>query len=146
MWRTPQAGTTARVRRAIAATRAISPRAGRAAGSGVMAALPVVENLLDRPLEQPGEAEGERQRRIVFAGLDRVDRLARHAEPAAKLRLAPVPLGPQHFETVLHCFPDVHRGVLPRCPARIAGHGNGPRRRFAVCQAYLTLCIVSVTK
>src|SRR3954454_14782731 len=113
MWRTPQAGTTARVRRAIAATRAISPRAGRAAGSGVMAALPVIENLLDRPLEQAGEPEGQRQRGIVFPGLDRVDRLARDSEPAAKLRLAPVPLGSQHLQTVLHWFPHDHRGVPP---------------------------------
>src|SRR3954447_16104673 len=112
MWRTPQAGTTARVSSAKAASAGISAERGR--GSGFMAALPVVENLLDRPLEQAGEAEGERQRRIVLPSLDRVHRLARDSEPAAKLRLAPVPLGPQHFETVLHGFPDVHSGVPSR--------------------------------
>src|ERR1017187_6724981 len=39
------------------------------------------EDLFDRPLEQPRNSEGERQARIVFLGLDRVDRLARDLKP-----------------------------------------------------------------
>src|SRR3954468_11365973 len=92
-----QAGTSASDRIAAAArTRSSSAgerrRAGRRAGSERTSALrfAVLENLLDRPPEQGGELEGERQRRIVFARLDRVHGLARDAEPAAKLRLAPV--------------------------------------------------------
>ena len=38
----------------------------------------------------------------MFAGFDRVDRLTRHAEPPAKLCLAPVAFGAQHFQPVLH--------------------------------------------
>ena len=47
------------------------------------------EDLLDRQLEQLGDPEGERQRRIVFAGLDRIDALARHFEALGEVLLAP---------------------------------------------------------
>ena len=63
------------------------------------------ENLLDRQVEQLGDAEGERQRGIVFAGLDRVDALARHFEPLGQVLLAPVALGAEHAEAVFHQQP-----------------------------------------
>src|SRR3954447_16302685 len=90
----------------------------------IVASQAVVENLLDPAVEQPGKPEGERKRGIVFAGFDRVHRLARHAEPAAKLRLAPVALRSQHLQAVLHGLSDVH---FP-----------GSRRRFALCQEHMT--------
>src|SRR5206468_7665778 len=62
----------------------------------------IIENVLDMLVEQARELERERERGIVLAGLDRVDRLARHAEAAAKLGLAPVALGAKDFQTVLH--------------------------------------------
>src|SRR5689334_23747401 len=62
----------------------------------------IIENLLDRAVEEAREPEGERQRRIIFAGLDGVYRLARDAEAGAELRLAPVPLRAQHLQPVLH--------------------------------------------
>jgi hypothetical protein len=65
-------------------------------------ALLVIENLLDRQPEQTGDAECERKRRIVLPRLDRIHCLARHAEPAAKLGLAPVAFGAQYFQPVLH--------------------------------------------
>src|SRR5206468_9568022 len=64
--------------------------------------MPVIENFLDMLVEQTRDLERERKRRIVFAGLDRVDRLTRHAEPAAKLGLAPVAFRAKDFEAVFH--------------------------------------------
>ena len=62
----------------------------------------IIENLLDRKVEKAGDAEGERQRGIVLAGLDRVDCLARDVEPDGQLGLAPIPLGAQNLEAVVH--------------------------------------------
>jgi len=47
------------------------------------------EDLLDAPLEKPREGEGERQRGIVLAGLDRVHRLSRHVEVCGEFGLRP---------------------------------------------------------
>src|SRR5689334_17233748 len=43
----------------------------------------VIENLLDRQAEQARDLEREREGRIVFAGLDGVDRLPGHVEVGA---------------------------------------------------------------
>lgn len=40
----------------------------------------VMEYLLDRHIEQTGNAESERERRIVFSGFDCIHGLARHVE------------------------------------------------------------------
>src|SRR3990172_11197726 len=48
----------------------------------------VMEDLLDRLLEEPPDRDRERQRRQVPTGLDRVDRLARHPELHGQLSLA----------------------------------------------------------
>src|SRR6478672_4480299 len=58
------------------------------------------EDLLDRQIEQLGDAECERQRGIIFAGLDRVHALARHFEALAEILLAPVALGAEEAEAV----------------------------------------------
>ena len=65
----------------------------------------IIENLLDPHPEQARQAEGQRQRRIVLAGFDRVDRLARHADPAAKLRLAPAAFRPENPQSILQSRP-----------------------------------------
>src|SRR5687768_10339984 len=62
---------------------------------------PIIENLLDWLREQPRQPECERERRVMLARLDRVDRLPRHAEPAAKLSLAPAAFGAQYSQPVL---------------------------------------------
>lgn len=60
------------------------------------------ENRLDRHVEQIGYAECERQRGIIFAGLDRIDRLPRHREEISQILLAPIALGAQDFKAVFH--------------------------------------------
>jgi uncharacterized protein (DUF885 family) len=60
------------------------------------------ENLLDWPLEESRDAEGQRQAGIELAGLDGVDRLARDLELRRQRGLGPVALGAQHLETILH--------------------------------------------
>src|SRR3546814_15600862 len=61
-----------------------------------------LETIFDPQLEPVGDAEGEGERRVVFPRLDRVDRLARHFEPLGEIALAPVALGAQDLEAVLH--------------------------------------------
>src|SRR6187549_435767 len=74
----------------------------------------IIEYLLDPQVEQSRDSEGERQRGIVLARLDRIHRLARHAEPAAKLGLTPVAFGAQHLQPVVHRSP-VSRFDLTLC-------------------------------
>src|ERR1044072_8931625 len=62
----------------------------------------VREDGFDRKLEERGDAEGERQARIIFAGLDGVDALPGDLQPLGEIALAPVALGAQHLESVLH--------------------------------------------
>ena len=62
----------------------------------------VVEDFVHAPAEQPRDAEGEGQRGIVFADLERVDRLARDAKCIRKVALAPALLGAQDAKIVLH--------------------------------------------
>src|SRR5688572_9825201 len=61
-----------------------------------------LEDRLDRQVEQFRDPEGEREAGVVAAGLDRVDALARDFEPFGQVALAPVALGPEHLEAVLH--------------------------------------------
>ena len=84
------------VRRACSASQAGAPELP------VKLTLAVVEYPFDRHLEQASQAERQGQRRVVLAGLDRVDRLARHVEPLRQLGLAPVALCAQNLEAVVH--------------------------------------------
>lgn len=52
-----------------------------------------LEDLLYRALEKSGNFEGEWQTGVVFAGFNRVDRLARNIKPFGKLGLRPLALG-----------------------------------------------------
>ena len=60
------------------------------------------EHFLDRLLEQFGDAECQRQRGRVAAGLDRVDALARYVELGGEVALAPAALGAHHREPGNH--------------------------------------------
>ena len=60
------------------------------------------EDVVDRALEQTSDLERERERGIVLADLERVDRLAADAEPFRELRLRPLALGAQDTQRVLH--------------------------------------------
>src|SRR5947209_18302100 len=70
----------------------------------------VIEHLLDRDPEKPGEREGERQRRGVALVLDRVDGLARHPHRLRQLALGQVLLNPQRTHLVLHLLPVLRAG------------------------------------
>src|SRR5690606_31798151 len=91
--------------------------------------LAIVENLLDRHVEQAGDAECQRQRRIVLAGFDRVDRLARHVEAQGQLRLAPVALGAQHFQPVLHGTPTWRMSGLHDYMSRFTDMSREPDKK-----------------
>jgi hypothetical protein len=60
------------------------------------------ENRLDGLAEEPGDAKGERQTRIVFASFDGVHGLARHSEPRSEFRLGPITLGAENAKPVFH--------------------------------------------
>jgi hypothetical protein len=68
---------------------------------------PVLKNLFDPHVEQPRDPECQGQRRIVLAGLDRIDRLARHPEAATKLGLAPGSLCSKDSQPIVHDLPFV---------------------------------------
>src|SRR3990167_6997544 len=68
----------------------------------------IIEDLLDTKLEQARDAKGEGKRRIVLARLDRVHRLAGHVEFQGKIGLAPLSLGAQNSQSVVH--------VMLTCP------------------------------
>src|SRR3546814_2263634 len=57
--------------------------------------------------EQAGHAQRERQAGVIFVGFDRVDRLARHAEPAGQFALAP----PRAF--AMFAYPIFQRPAFP---------------------------------
>ena len=59
------------------------------------------KNLLDRQLENGSDPIGKIEGRVVPLGLERVDRLARDADQAAQLLLAPAALGAKHPEAAL---------------------------------------------
>ena len=60
------------------------------------------EDVLDAPVEDTRDREGERKARVVALVLDRVDGLARDGEVLGELGLRPVALGAQDAEAVLH--------------------------------------------
>ncbi|ANC50450.1 hypothetical protein CP97_14764 [Aurantiacibacter atlanticus] len=62
----------------------------------------VIEDLLDTHFEKAGNAEGQRERWIVLAGLNRIHGLPRHIETTGQLRLAPIVHGAKNLETVIH--------------------------------------------
>src|SRR4051794_35704047 len=64
-----------------------------------------IEHRLHRRLEEPGEREGERERRQVALLLDRVDRLPRHPDGRGELALRELSPRPQLAHTVLHGSP-----------------------------------------
>ena len=61
-----------------------------------------LEYLLDRPAEVSRQAHGERQTRIKTAGLDEVDRLARHPDVLAQSPLRQALRLAQQAQAVLH--------------------------------------------
>lgn len=71
------------------------------------------EDILDLQTEQVGDAEGERERGVIFAGLDRVDALARNAELGGEIALVPVAFRPQDFEPVLHARSQLIQRATP---------------------------------
>ena len=62
------------------------------------------EDRFDGLAEQSGNREGQRKTGIVFAGLDRVHRLARDVESLREIGLGPLPLRPEHTESVDHRY------------------------------------------
>src|SRR5579884_3981953 len=64
------------------------------------------EDVFDQQVEQLGDTERERQRRIIFAGLDRIDALTRDFEPFGEVLLAPAALSAEHAESVFHQQPE----------------------------------------
>lgn len=64
-------------------------------------------------LEQIGNLESQRQRRVIFAGLDGVHTLSGNPEPLRKIGLRPVPFRAQNLEPVLHAR---HRTIAPAIP------------------------------
>ena len=64
----------------------------------------VVEDLLDLQGEHAPDLEGQRQRRIILAVLNRDDGLARHAEPVPQRLLGQSVLATQLADAVLHAY------------------------------------------
>lgn len=58
------------------------------------------EDLLHRQAKEGGDAEGEVEGGVVLLGLQRIDRLARDAQPLAQLTLRPPPFGAQLAQSV----------------------------------------------
>src|SRR3712207_776602 len=61
-----------------------------------------MEDLLDGAVEVPGDGDGQGQRRVVAAGLDRVDRLPRDVEEVGQLALGEPRRRPQLPDVVPH--------------------------------------------
>jgi chemotaxis response regulator CheB len=68
----------------------------------------ILKNLLDPQVEEAGEPKRERQGRVMLARLDRIHRLPRNAEAAAKLSLAPPAFGTQDAKFVVHDVSETH--------------------------------------
>lgn len=60
------------------------------------------EDLLDANREEVRELEGQGQAGGRLAALDGVHRLPGDPQPQSQVRLGPVTLGAEYFETVLH--------------------------------------------
>ncbi len=61
-----------------------------------------IEYIVDPQVERLCQLERQRQRRIMFAGFDRVDRLPGNANLLAKISLAPPVFGAKDAKPVLH--------------------------------------------
>lgn len=55
-------------------------------------------------IEETGEFEGEGKGWVIFAGFDGVDGLPRDFETLCEIGLAPIALGAEDTETVLHLY------------------------------------------
>src|ERR1700682_1113590 len=64
----------------------------------------IQKDCLDRCVEEAGQAEGQRQAGVEFAGFDGVDALAGDFESFGQVGLAPLPLGAEDAKSVLHWF------------------------------------------
>ena len=62
------------------------------------------ENVFDRLPEQLGDAERQRQARIVFARFDGVDGLARYIEMLGQIALRPAARFAQFADVIVHGF------------------------------------------
>jgi hypothetical protein len=80
-------------------------RSPRASGARRLSRGWRLEDRLDRQAEHFGDAEGKGEGRIIFAGLDGIDALARHAEPLGQVGLAPLAGCAQRLEAILHQQP-----------------------------------------
>ena len=61
-----------------------------------------IEYFVDPQVKDHCQLEGQRQRRIVFAGFNRIDRLSGNANLRTKVSLAPAALGTKDTKPVLH--------------------------------------------
>src|SRR5512138_598274 len=114
--RCPTSVTTSPYAIGIAPARRIRPRLPPATASDVamtraitrlvmktgLRAIVCTEDLLDRLAEVAPDGERQRQRRQVSAGLDRVDRLARHLQLRGQLALAQAERLAQRSDVVSH--------------------------------------------
>ena len=71
-------------------------------GLGVGGLGVIAKNLFDTELEHARELEGERQAGVVFADLERVDRLAADAQVRREVGLRPAVLSPEFAEPVFN--------------------------------------------
>jgi len=63
-----------------------------------------LKDRFDGLLEEFGDAKGERQAGIVFAGFNGVYSLAGNSEPMGQIRLGPFTLGAKYAKPILHRF------------------------------------------
>jgi len=61
-----------------------------------------MKNVFDAASEKTCDVEGERKARIIAAGLDCINCLARNTQAIRQLSLTPVTLGSENPEIVLH--------------------------------------------
>lgn len=74
-------------------------------GSGVLGCgrgFVVKEDVVDAIIEDARQSERNGQTRVVAARLDRVDRLATDTDQICEVCLAPLALGTQHAEAIVH--------------------------------------------
>lgn len=76
--------------------------AGKTKKFCLCAGLVVLKDGFDGGVEEAGEAKGERQTGIEFAGLDCVDTLPGDFKPLRQIGLAPLPLCAEDSQTVFH--------------------------------------------
>src|SRR6516225_8240966 len=126
---TPLTGFPATERATRYTTPISTPKIGVARYLRLVLAVVCMENLLDGNAEKPGDRDGQRQRRGIAAGLDRVDRLPGHVHALGEVALRQ----PFRGTALPHVIP--HRGA-PDCQARLSCfHSAGPPCR---CQTSLS--------